>query len=111
MESEIQFLLKILLEQKLNPAVKQLFLTRIGEVETSIRSKGPVLSSYQPVVSNGQAASTQALLAKHGMETPEVPGIVIASQAAAQAVQSRNQAIQQAVSGKAEPGRTSPRKF
>lgn len=137
MESEIQFLLKLLLEHKLSPEVKKLCLARIGEVEQLLRTHAPQMARpVAPQPSAGlaalapgqQCASTQALLEKHGMldnASPPIPAvapiqpvpvstpvpIVAQTQATAQALASRNAALAQAISGKPEPGRTSPRKF
>lgn len=111
MESEIQFLLKILLEHKLGPEVKKLFLARIGDVENSIRDslKSIRPQASVPNLSTGQAPSTQRILDSMPKAPNEEPGILVASTAAAMAVQSRQQAILSA--GKIEPGATRPRKF
>lgn len=128
--SELSFLLDILLNHQLQKPTKDAIRDRIREVEAGLVA-GVIAAPAprpQPAAANprAQSPSTMALLAKHpdlvggGGEIPApacvpdpvVPVAVIAqTPAAAQAMALRNQSIQQAMSGRPEQGRTSPRKF
>lgn len=99
MESEIQWLLHILLEQKLSPQVKKMFLARIGEVEKSLKPQPRVLLNSNP--------GATSHIPEHMIPLEDVGQ----TQAAQHAIAARQQTIAQAMSGKSEIGRTSPRKF
>lgn len=117
MESEIQFLLKILLEHKISPEVKKMFLARIGEVEQSLRAKpqGTIQAAGaypHPMNMIAQSPSTVAAMMKHAEPIAmALPEPLVNTQAAANALVKRQQAIFSAGIEKPEPGRTSPRKF
>jgi len=128
--SELSFLLDLLLNFKLHATVKQLITNRIKEIEFK---HGPPLNAYQaslPVdrsirpARSAQSPSTQRILDEMAAEgaaliqpnpvAPESPGIptqIAQTPAAALALAARQEAINIAVSGKEERGRTSPRKF
>jgi hypothetical protein len=108
--TELQFLIKILTQQKLSSALKDIFIERIGEVEASLSRPAPQIP--RPTIT-GQAPSTQRLLDEMATQTGHavITGPIAQTTAAAAALESRSLAIKQAASGKPEPGRTSPRKF
>ncbi len=112
---------------ELTSAVKKHILKRIKSLSDQpaigmvTKQKAYVPANLPPHIA-GQSPSTIANFLKHNPPTTEViasapdtepatPGVVVASQAAAQAMQTRQMAIAAAQSGKPEPGRTSPRKF
>jgi hypothetical protein len=126
--SELSFLLDLLLNDKLSKPVREKITARVKEVE-GLLSAGIVYSPVNtvnhrgvqqlppPKVINGavQSPSTVAAMERQAAGLPssleEPAAVVVASVAAAQAIQSRNQALSAAISGKPEAGRTSPRKF
>jgi hypothetical protein len=107
-ESEIQFLLKVLLEHQLTDEVRKLFLTRIGEVEKSLRATPAPRVSIRPAPT-AQPESTQRILDEMAAKGDELPVVVAQSQVAMMAMQERQKALNAA--GKIEAGRSSPRKF
>lgn len=125
MISELSFLIELLLNHKLPKPTRDAVAERIKDVEANLATNPTIhtrLSSVNgsPVVVGGsvQSASTAALLAKHPdlvaqmNAAPAAPVAVIAqTPAAVAAMNSRQTAINEALSGKAEKGRTSPRKF
>lgn len=118
--TELSFLIDLLLNQKLNTVVKKLIADRIREIEArpqTIQSYAKPIQAIPPHLV-GQSPSTIANFMKEGVipqvipeTTTTAPAVVVASPAAAQAMESRKKAIAVALSGKEEPGRTSPRKF
>lgn len=102
--TEIQWLVDIMLHHKLPEAVKEKFISRIGEVEANYSK--PVVRPIPPPM-HAQTPSTQKILDEMAQDTIQVAQ----TPAVAAALQSRQEAIKQAASGKPEPGRTSPRKF
>lgn len=124
--SELSFLLDLLLNHKLSKSVKDLIANRIREIESRTTALSPARIVSVPASLAGQSPSTIANMMKHStgesvplptiadtmpVETPQPPGIVAGTPATAAALESRNKAIAQALSGRPEPGRTSPRKF
>jgi len=112
MTTELSFLIDLLLNHKLPKSVRDLLSTRIKDVEANLN----IAPRMQRPQGPAQAASTVALLEKHGplpvIEMPPVPVENIAqTPETASAMISRNQAINDAISGKVEKGRTSPRKW
>lgn len=107
--TELQWLIKLLTQHKLSPALKDLFIERIGEVEASLSRPAPVRAPI--ITSSQQAPSTQRLLDQMAQDTGVSVPFVAQTVQAAEALKSRELAIKQAASGKPEPGRTSPRKF
>lgn len=103
--TELQWLIRLLTKEKLTASIKDLVIERIGVVE-SLLIQAPVIRSNPNLGVVKQAPSTQKLLEE--MEQ-EHPAQIAQTQAAAQALQARQQAI--ASAGKTEPGRISPRKF
>ena len=116
METEIQFLLKLLLEHKLDAKVKKLCLARIGQVEERLRTSPSSVqvsrpTAHLPGLLSPQAPSTMAMLAKHGglpdpvvppQDAPDVilPAQVAATPLASQAINQRQALINAAMSGK-----------
>ncbi len=112
--TELSFLIELLMNHRLQKVTKEFILSRIKEVEANLNARP---APYQrPGQDLTQAASTRALLDKHGplpsIEMPPIPVEQIAqTPATAAAMLSRQQAISQALSGKIDKGQTSPRKF
>lgn len=69
--TELSFLIDLLMNHKLSKATKELVAQRIKEVEGRISSGMPLAQQQRPNPT-GQAASTVAALAKHGLPIPEV---------------------------------------
>jgi hypothetical protein len=118
MNSELSFLIELLLKHKLPPATKDLIAGRIKDVEQSLCA--PRSLPANPVrlaapVGAQQAASTQAILDRNPdlLQPPALvtPAVIAQTPAAAAAIADRQAAITQSMSGKPEKGRTSPRKF
>ncbi len=113
--TELSFLLDLLLNEKLSKSVKAKVAARVTEVEATYSRPMVAQPLPQAKVINGalQAPSTVAALERHAQMVNEVPAppIVAATPVVAHALQNREQVIALGMSGKAEPGRTSPRKF
>lgn len=126
--SELDFLLELILNHKLTKATKDLIQGRIRDIQLPFTTKPiPTRVQEQPIhtTKHSQSPSTLAILARNpdlipeGEEvsipipsTPPEPVKVIAqTRATAEAMQGRNSAISQALSGKPEQGRTTPRKW
>lgn len=125
MTSELSFLLDLLLNQRMPLTTKELIVERIKVVESNL-SLSSMSMGRAPISAHGaspiQAPSTLAAMARHGDYTvippPEMPPIpitpvaVIAQTApAVAAMNARNQAISESLSGKIDKSRGSPRKF
>lgn len=110
--TELAFLLDLLLNHRLPAATKAAISDRLKEVEKMLAPAPRAPAPVPPQLAN-QAPSTIAALMKHpDLMEKAMPVEVIAQTAqTAAALASREQAIQQAMSGKIEKGRTSPRKF
>lgn len=110
--TELSFLLDLFMNHKLSKPTKQVIADRIQEVASKVE-----YASGGRVNLTKQAPSTIAAMARHGDEAnPPMPPIEPVAQiaqtpATAAALQSRKQAIAQALSGKVEKGQTSPRKW
>lgn len=133
--SELSFLIDLLLTEKLSKSVKTKVKDRVIEVEALLTSGPPTIRIPIPAKYNpadlpphiaGQSPSTIAKFLEHQAQglppvtsigevvshaVPSPPAVVAATPQTAAALQKREQAIQTALSGKPEPGRTSPRKF
>lgn len=139
--SELSFLLDLLLNEKLSKPVKEKITLRVAEVEKTfyqypksvqtgaplaVTPSGGFLPANLPPHIAGQSPSTIAKFLEHqalGLPpvtaigevapgaVPTAPAVVAATPQAIAAVAKRDQAIATALSGKPEPGRTSPRKF
>jgi len=127
--SELSFLLELLLSHKLAKGTKEAITDRIKEVERRLvqpQQPNVPMSGPQAVrpARSAQSPSTQRILDEMAAEgasliqpnpvSPESPGIpaqIAQTPAAALALAARQEAINIAVSGKEERGRTSPRKF
>lgn len=116
--SELSFLLHLLLDHKLPIKTKALIKTRIGEIESrhDVRAQ-PTTRNLPPHLAN-QAPSMQAkiqAMEEEKLNHPPPQALLAPTQAttpaAALALQDRQKLINQAINGKEEQGRTSPRKF
>lgn len=130
--SELSFLIELLLEHNLPAETKKALAARIKDVEGGLQrpqqpqhvtvSNWSAISS--PITAPQQAASTLAAMARHGTLNPEAPTVSIIPQpppepvaviaqtpAAAAAMASRNQAINESLAGKVDKTTGRPRKF
>lgn len=108
--TELSFLLELLLTHKLAKGTKEAITNRIKEIEQCLRPPPPQQVIRPP--RTAQAPSTQRLLDEMALEPqPVAPDQVAQSPAAAMALAARQEAINIALSGKEEKGRSSPRKF
>lgn len=132
MIGELSFLVDLIVNEKLSKTVKSKLVDRIKELEAVRAPLGFVAkqTAYAPVnlpphIAN-QSPSTIANFLKSpeaigasiavdgsgaAIQAPPPAAAIIASPAAAEAMRSRQQAINAAMSAKPEVGRTSPRKF
>lgn len=80
--TELQFLIDLLLNHKLNPATKKIIADRIGDVEIALRQIVPrgtqAPYTVNPDLKTLQAPSTQRLLERDGapISTPIVGAVV-----------------------------------
>lgn len=129
--SELSFLVDLLLNHKLPKATRDAIATRIKDVESSYSVRSPTPAMARQVVPaglEGQAPSTIAAMMRHGSNTAvTVMPLTIGSQpqedaaipvttiaqtpAAVAAINSRQQAINEALSGKVDKVSGRPRKF
>lgn len=116
--TELSFLIELLLNHKLQKGTKDAIAARIKDVEASGMARAPGVPLLRPNVSSGvvQAASTQAILERNpdlaAVLTPPVPVEHVAqTPAAVAAINSRNQAISDSMSGKVDKVTGRPRKF
>lgn len=119
--TELTFLLDLLLNHKLPVATRVAVTERIRQVEASLlMAPAPARPMPVPPHLANQSPSTVAALQRHPDLIAELakaqpvvsPVAVIAHTPEAQAAMSaRQQAIDLAITGKPEKGRTSPRKF
>lgn len=127
--TELTFLLELLLNHKLPKGTKAAIAGRIKEVEEGLSTKqifsahhqvtqAPVKTSPPPAAMANQSPSMQAIMARNpdlmaSLEESSPPPVTVIAQtpAAQAALAAREQIIAMAVSGKPEPGQTSPRKF
>lgn len=103
--TELGFLLDLLLNEELPLTLKKTVAERIKEVEQKLMQPTVIIPTSRPIT-QAQAPSTQRILDEMDQQAP---GILVASQAASQAMASRQEAISKAT--QIEPGRKSPRKF
>jgi hypothetical protein len=106
MQTEIQFLINLLLEHKLPEAVKNLCITRIGEVEASLNIPKP--AGRSPTTQQGIIQGTDRSI---DPPQPVSKESIAQTPAAAAALQARQNAINAAMSDKPLAGQTSPVKF
>lgn len=113
MKQPISFILDLILDYDLPEAAQKACRKYVRELEKDMQVK-PIVAYGNINGGNGgrgnfgqsvQAPSTEAALARQAQE------LVAATPAAANAIAQRQSAIAQSMSGKPEPGRTSPRKF
>lgn len=122
MISELSFLIELLLNHDLPKATKDLLAARIKEVEANLVSKPQVqqqishtaqqaaLQAQFAAQGNKQAASTLALMAKHGdipnmVSAPDMPviepvAVIAQTPQTAAALNHRNETIAAAIAGK-----------
>lgn len=111
MDTELSFLVEIVLYDKPNKVIKEKLLERIKLVQS-----GPqrvTLPYTAPPPQLAQSPSTLAAMQRHANEgTVDVPPAqpIATTPQASQALALRQKIIDEAINGKA-PGRTSPRKF
>ena len=121
MKSEISFLIDLILSFKLPKVVSEAVRDRIREIETNIGTT-IVSTPQQPRFVRANLLQAPSILAKYpemangpipNFPDPEpVPVEQIAqTPATAQALADRQALINASMSGKTEPGRTSPRKI
>lgn len=111
MKTPISFILDLILDYELPADAQKVCRKYVRELEGSMQSN--VVSRNQqtkPIHGAIQAPSTQRLLDEMAAQTG-APLPIVASQQAAKAMESRQAAINQALSGLPEKGRTSPKKF
>ena len=133
--TELSFLIDLLLNHELQKQTKDAIAERIKQVEaalTATRMVVPLSSGVRPEdirtvpahLAN-QSPSTIAAMIRHEQNgeappmptaaatapLPVQPQVIAQTPAAVAAVNARQQAIQQAISGKPAPGETRPRKF
>jgi hypothetical protein len=124
MTSELSFLLDLLLNHKLGKQTKEAITERIKEVEASYQARplnAPIVQQPRPqsIIAGQQAPSILAKypdLAVPGVPIDHEPTPVPITQIAQtpetmKALQDRRALIAQSMSGKNEPGRTSPKKI
>lgn len=125
MQSELSFLIDLLMNHKLQKVTKDLIAQRIRDVESvySVTKVHIPIAAQVPLPPNlrNQAPSTLAAMARHGdiptqeshtpPTAPAAVEVIAQTPAAAQAMALRQQAIAQSLSGKPEKGATSPRKW
>lgn len=104
--TELTFLVELLLNHRLQKPTRDAVATRIKEVEEAIAHLPP-----QSPVRPNPIVSSRDVAARHPEMAPEPVLAIAQTPAAAAALNSRAEAIQSAMSGKPEKGRTSPRKF
>lgn len=123
--TELSFLLDLLFNHKLPKTAKDVIAARIKEVEEKLNENKDIhipFGTTRIATTNipNQSPSTLIALAKHGViplqEMPPIPKPepvqVIAQTAATQAaMNSRNEAINRALSGKPLAGQDKPRKW
>lgn len=129
--TELSFLIDLLLNHELQKPTKDAIADRIKEVESKLTtngagSHGSHLQSWNNQLPQNvpqQAASTLALMAKHGdipyIASPPMPPIpktepvaqIAQTVATAAAMMSRNAAISDSIAGKTDKSTGRPRKF
>ncbi len=106
--TELTFLVELLLNHRLQKPTRDAVANRIKEVEAAIAQLPPQsLLRPNPIA----PVSSRDVAARHPELVPEAPAVIAHTPAASAALASRQQAIQAAMSGTVEKGRTSPRKF
>lgn len=118
--TELSFLIQLLLNDKLPLEIKKEVAERIKEVEATLIVTH-IPPPYRPQVipppvsfirtTTDQAPSTQKILDEMAMNPVPVAPVLASSPVAAQALSARNESIRKGMSGRPEPGRTSPKKF
>lgn len=119
--TELSFMIELLLNHKLPKVTKELIVARIKEIEEKIEYK-PAGATVMPVTHQSgpvQAASTLALMAKHGeipmqgqvVDVPAPPVQAAQNPVTAAAMQARQESIAAALSGKVDKVSGRPRKW
>lgn len=113
--TELDFLIELLLNHKLQKATKDSIQARIKEIQASRTVASPRTAVLSPSVQK-QAEFDAAKVPAHMQPDPPEEPLAQPSYVAQQAMADRARAIQEAQSGgafggKVAPGQTSPRKF
>lgn len=108
--TELSFLLELLLDHDLQKETQKLIRERIKEIEQPRAQSRPIQTGQAPSMQRAVAEmeQDQAIQANFAQMPPQP---VPQSPAVAQAMAHRQALVAQAISGKEEKGRTSPRKF
>lgn len=108
--TELSFLLELLLEHELKKETQKLIRERIKEIEQPRAQTRPVQTGQAPSMQRAVAEmeQDQAIRVNFAQMPPQA---IPQSPAVAQAMAHRQALVAQAISGKEEKGRTSPRKF
>lgn len=109
-QTELSFLIEVLMNHKLPKPTKELVRTRIMYVESMMGLIPPRPPMPRPEF-QGQAPSMQAIMARNPDLVAAPVAIVAQTPATAAALNSRQEAIGISLSGIPEKGRKSPRKF
>lgn len=119
--TELSFLIELLLNHDLKSETKKAVAARIKEVEATLTPRPMQVAQVPlPPALQKQPASTLALMAKHGdipnIPPPVMPPVPVVEQiaqtpATAAAMNARNEAIQNAISGTVDKTKRSPRKW
>ena len=115
--NQLSFLIDLLLNHKLSKLTKDIIIERIRDIESELLSpRQTPLPKALPPHYPPQAASTLAALEKHGLAIPgprieEAVEVIAQTPAAAQAMASRQQAINESIAGKVDKLTGRPRKF
>jgi len=116
-KSELSFLLELVLDEQVPQPIKTRLVKRIQDVEKSYVSPhqqargpghGPKALTGNPIVAT-QSPSMQRIMEKNPDLIPKPP--MPENAVTAKALADRQALINQAISGKEEKGRVSPRKF
>lgn len=107
--TELSFLIELLLKHDLPIATKELIAERIKEVEANLHANFQAKPAYAPIPS---LQSPPAYAVPKMPAMPQVPVEQVGqTPEAIAAMQSRSQAIAEAISGKIPKGQERPRKF
>jgi hypothetical protein len=113
--TELSFLIDLLLNHKLPKPTREAVTARLRDVEAGYAAAPPAPARLVAHAAfANQAPSMQAIMARNPDLVPPDPqpvAVIAQTPAAVQAMNSRNQAIAQAISGKTVEGQTRPRKF
>lgn len=114
--TELQFLIDLLLNHRLNPTTKKLVADRIGFVETSLRQISVPRGTISPIATHPslqQAPSTIAAMAKHNIPAEAFTVAPVEQTAPAAAMVASKPASARIIGGEVSTGNGTkgPRKF